>query len=63
MADFKDHIGPYWPGYPRIANLVVLYGNFSGVFWLEVTYTVLAAAIPTLRSASRAWIYVYLQRY
>ena len=24
MADYKDHIGPYWPGYPGIANLIIL---------------------------------------
>jgi hypothetical protein len=24
MADYNDHIGPYWPGYPGIANLVIL---------------------------------------
>ena len=24
MADYKDHIGPFWPGYPGIANLIIL---------------------------------------
>ena len=24
MSDYKDHIGPYWPGYPGIANLIIL---------------------------------------
>jgi len=31
MADYKDHIGPYWPGYPGIANLVIFGDSYSSI--------------------------------
>ena len=24
MVEHEDHIGPYWPGYTRISNMVIL---------------------------------------
>jgi len=31
MADYKDHIGPFWPGYPGIANLIVFGDSYSSI--------------------------------
>jgi len=31
MADYSDHIGPYWPGYPGIANLVIFGDSYSSI--------------------------------
>jgi len=31
MTDDKDHIGPYWPGYPGITNLVIFGDSYSSI--------------------------------
>jgi len=31
MSDYKDHIGPYWPGYPGITNMIIFGDSYSSI--------------------------------
>lgn len=35
MTDYKDHIGPYWPGYPGIANMVIFGDSYSSIGYTD----------------------------